>query len=128
MVERVTRCIVGWRVLDERSYDTMQPMLDAAPDAQRYFSDALDTYQTLVYYPGQHRVAPGKSETYAVEAGNAECRHYLARLARRSRCFSRCVTALRLALRLFVFCWNSRQLYRRANPKYTTHLIDFLPT
>lgn len=128
IVERVTRCIVGWRVVYERSYETMQPLLDAAPDAQDYFSDNLDTYHTLVYYPGQHHVAPGKSETYSVEGDNAELRHYLARLARRSRCFSRCIKALRLAIRLFVFCWNSRQLYHRAHPHYKTHLMNYVPT
>jgi IS1 family transposase len=31
---------------------------------------------------------PDKSQTYSVEADNAELRPYLARLARRSRCFS----------------------------------------
>ncbi|MBP9502950.1 MAG: IS1 family transposase [Candidatus Promineofilum sp.] len=36
-----------------------------------------------------------KSETYSVEAGNAELRHYLARLGRKSRCFSRSIKALR---------------------------------
>ena len=78
-------------------------------------------------YPGRHRVAPGQSETYAVEADNAELRHYLARLVRRSRYFSRHLQALRLALRLFVFCWNHRQLYQRSHPAYTAHLIDFVP-
>jgi insertion element IS1 protein InsB len=114
-------------VSPERSYEVMQPLLDDAPQAKSYFSDALEIYHSLVYYPGHHRVAPGKSQTYSVEADNAEFRHYLARLARRSRCFSRCIHALRLAVRLFVFCWNHRQLYRQAHPAYPAHLIDFVP-
>ena len=49
----------------------------------------LPPYETLVYWPGTHAVAPGKSQTHSVEADNAELRHYLARLSRKSRCFSR---------------------------------------
>jgi hypothetical protein len=60
---------------------------------------------------------PNKSETYRVEGDNAELRHYLARLARRSRYFSRCVDALRAAIKLFVFAWNSRQLYKKTVSK-----------
>jgi insertion element IS1 protein InsB len=71
---------------------------------------------------------PDKSETYRVEGDNAELRHYLARLGRKSRCFSRCIHALHRAVRLFVFPWNTRQLYRQAYPAYPAHLITFLPT
>ena len=56
-------------------------------------------------YPGRHAVAPGKSQTYSVEADNAEVRHYLARLGRlgrNSRCFLRSIDALRRAVKLFV--------------------------
>ena len=53
-------------------------------------------------------MAPGKSETYSVEGGNADLRHYLARLGRQSRCFSRCFEALRRAVFVFVHCYNER--------------------
>ncbi|MBN8594841.1 MAG: IS1 family transposase [Anaerolineae bacterium] len=61
---------------------------------------------------------PDKSQTFRVEGDNAELRHYLARLARRSRCFSRCIQALRRAIKLFVFAWNRRQLYLARYPHY----------
>ena len=67
--------------------------------AEQYYSDGFPTYQTLVSYPGHHAVMPGKSQTYSVEADNAELRHYLARLGRRSCCFSRSIDALRRAVR-----------------------------
>lgn len=54
-----------------------------------------------------------KSQPYRVEGDNAELRHDLARLARRSRCFSRCLEALHCASKLFVFAWNRRQLYHQ---------------
>jgi len=43
---------------------------------------------------GTYEVLKGKADTYSVEADNAELRHYLTRLARKSRCFSRCPYAL----------------------------------
>ena len=67
-----------------------------------------------------------KSQTYSVEADSAEWRHYLARLARKSRCFSRCIQALRRALKLFVYAWNQRPIYKRLFPTYPAHVRDFV--
>ncbi len=68
-----------------------------------------------------------KSDTYSVEGGNADLRHYLARLVRKSRCFSRCIGALRRAVKLFVSCYNQRPLWNRRYPQYPKHLIQFVP-
>jgi NAD(P)H-dependent FMN reductase len=83
-------------------------------------------------YSGGHSascgpISKGKADTYSVEVDNAELRHYLARLARQSRCFSRCPYALECALRLFVFCFNSRQLHKQHFPTYVAHVMDFVP-
>ena len=75
--------------------------------------------------PVPTRLIPAKSETYRVEGMNAELRHYLARLARRSRCFSRCLQALRRAIKLFVFAWNRRPLHCQRYPADLTRLMDF---
>jgi hypothetical protein len=101
-------------------------IIEGADPAAQYYSDALATYETLVYYPGRHAVAPGKSQTYSVEADNAEVRHYLARLGRKSRCFSRSIDVLRRAVKLFVHAWNRRQLHKRAFPRYACHVMDFV--
>ena len=101
-------------------------MLDRSPQADQYYSDGYTLYEALIYTPGQHLDLSDKSQTYSVEADNAELRHYLARLARRSRCFSRCIQALCIAIKLFVFAWNRRQMYNRCFPPYTTHLRDFV--
>ncbi len=133
----------------------MQQVVDDAPPAHRYFSDGFPTYAQLMY-PGTHRVALGKSEThrvalgksethrvalgksethrvalgksetYSVKGDNAELRHYLARLARRNRCFSRCIWALQRAVALFVYAWNKRQRFKRAFPKLPAHVCDFV--
>ncbi len=104
----------------------MQAMLDRSPQAQTYFSDQFATYDTLVYFPGKHQALNDKSQTYSVEADNAELRHYLARLARKSRCFSRSLRSLWLAVKLFVFAWKRRQLYKRAHPNYPAYPADFV--
>jgi len=103
----------------------MQSVVDLAPRAKTYFSDAFNTYKELCWW-GTHRVMYDKSETYSVEGDNAELRHYLARLTRKSRCFSKCINALRRAVELFVWCWNKRQFHRQRYPHYPSHLIDFV--
>ena len=104
----------------------MQDALDRVPPAQWYYSDAAPVYEGLMYYPGTHMPMLDKSQTYSVEADNAELRHYLARLGRKSRCFSRSIDALFDALRLFVYCWNRRQLYKSRFPNYPAHLFEFV--
>jgi IS1 family transposase len=125
-VDRATRCIVNCTVAWGVSDELLQALLDDTPEAHWYYSDELSAYQDLAFGFGIHFARPDKAETYSVEGDNAELRHYLARLARRSRCFSRCIDALRLAVRLFVYCWNQRQLYRQQYPDYPAHLIEFL--
>lgn len=101
----------------------MQSVIDSAPHASRYFSDAFNTYRELCWW-GEHISMYDKSQTYGIEGDNAELRRYLARLARRSRCFSKCINALRRAVELFIWCWNLRQTRKRQRPRYPVHLID----
>ena len=101
-------------------------MVDEAVKAKRYHSDAFDAYYRLWYHCGRYKVSQGKSDTYSVEGGNAELCHYLARLARRSRCFSRCALALEWAIQLFIYCFNQRQLMKQRFPDYPTHVYQFI--
>jgi len=126
LVDRRTSCILGWVVDWQRCESDLQQMLDDAPQAAYYFSDLFASYRNLIYTPGRYTPMPDKSETYRVEGDNAELRRYLARLARRSRCFSRCIHALRRAIQLFVFAWNSRQLQHCRYPKYPFHVRDLI--
>ena len=109
----------------DRTTEAMQSVVDQTRPAQQYYSDQWPIYQLLVYYPGSYEVSEGKKDTYSVEAGNAELRHYLARLARRSRCFSRRIQALSNAVKLFVYCYNQRQLYRQQHPAYPAHVFQY---
>ena len=110
----------------DREPSRLQALVDRAPQAVQYYSDQPGAYTDLVYYPGKHQAMPNKSQTYSVEADNAELRHSLARLARRSRCFTRAIQALRDAVKLFVYAWNRRQPFRRAHPSYPAHISDFV--
>jgi len=113
-------------VVWQRTQEVIQEMVDEAPKAKRYYSDAFDAYDRLWYHWGVYEVSRGKTDTYSVEGDNAELRHYLARLVRRSRCFSRCPEALKAALKLFMYCFNRRQLHKHAFPNYPAHVFQFV--
>jgi insertion element IS1 protein InsB len=125
VVDRDTHCVLSWDVVLTRSAEALQACLERAPQAKQYHSDALPVYDTL-YYGAPYEMRTDKQETYSVEAVNADLRHYLKRLARKSRCFSRRLEALYRNIRLFVYCYNQRQLTKRLYPKCSFHLIDFL--
>jgi IS1 family transposase len=135
-VNRRTRCIVAWDVVTERTFDTMQPVVDHVmerlPQVQQFYSDGLDTYRTLVYWRGRHKAqhqgVPDKSQTYTVEGVNADLRCYVPALDRRGRCFPRCCHALRRLLSLFIACYNQCCWFRWRYPNRTAHPTDFLPT
>jgi IS1 family transposase len=88
IVDRVTRCFLGYKVVGECTQQFIQDVVDEAIKAKQYHSDAFDAYDRLWYHYGRYEVSDGKIDTYSVEGVNAELCHYLARLARRSRCFS----------------------------------------
>ena len=125
-VDRATRCLVGWLVLEHRTWEKVQAVVDQAPRATHYFSDGLPLYADVYYHGGHYQAVLDKSQTYAVEGTNAELRHYLARLHRSTRCYSKCLKALGHSIDLFAYYWNMQQLKRRAQPKYPIHLIEFV--
>jgi IS1 family transposase len=117
---------LGCKIVWGRTRHALQTLVDFAPKAGQYFSDAFGRYAWLWYHGGNYEVSDGKRDTYSVEGDNSELRHYLARLARKSRCFSRCPYALICALRLFIYAYNGRQLYKQKYPGYPAHVKDFL--
>ena len=117
--------MLSWDVGVARTTEALQACLERAPQAKQYYSDTFPAYDTL-YYGAPYEMRTDKQETYSVEAVNADLRHYLKRLARKSRCFSRRLPSLAKNIQLFVFCYNHRQLAKRLFPKYSFHLIDFL--
>lgn len=108
--------------MEERSWEQMQAYADELPFADRYCTDDLAVYGEVLWPPNQqggassYVISYGKDETYTIEGINSDLRTYLGRLKRRSRCFSRCIRALRRALRLFVWYYNRRQRIYNAHP------------
>ena len=51
-VDRKTRCILSWAVVEVRTKDALQQVVDQAPKAKWYYSDGLDAYQWLWYHFG----------------------------------------------------------------------------
>jgi IS1 family transposase len=127
-VARESRLIVGAQVLEERSWDHMQAYADELPPSNRYCTDELSVYNELLWPPNpaggnsSYIVSHSKEETYTIGGVNADLRTYLGRLHRRSRCFSRCIQALRRAVRLFVWHYNRRQRAYLVNPKLKGNL------
>lgn len=107
-------------------------MVDNAPDADKYYTDGYVGYLDVVY-PGQHiRNIRDKSDTFTVEGVNADLRHYIPILARRSRCFARSLETLRAVMEVFVDAYNqfgaAKHKYRQIRPsgELPFALVDFL--
>jgi IS1 family transposase len=110
IVDRITHCILSFQVCLAFTCEEGQRLIDAllkANKAKLYYSDECATYQHLIY-PRRiaYRVRKGESQNYMLQGINADLRHYLARLARRSSRFSRSAEALRCDVRLFQFAYN----------------------
>ena len=43
-----------------------------------------------------------KAETYTIEGYNSLLRHYLARMRRKSKCYSKCIKMLEYSIRLLI--------------------------
>jgi hypothetical protein len=44
IVDRATRCILGWKLAWERTKDSLQTLVDEAPQAKFYDSDGFEAY------------------------------------------------------------------------------------
>lgn len=132
MVSRQPRQIVGHAVSRDKSSRTIQRMVDMAPEAEYYCTDGYNGYLDVVY-PGKHIYnIHNKNDTFTVEGVNADLRHYIPTLARRSRCFPRKLENLQAVLAVFVCAYNrfglQKDLYRSRHPGRTVpfSLFDFL--
>ena len=131
MVSRKPRQIVGHVVSRDKMSSTIQQMVDTAPEAKQYCTDGYYGYLDVVF-PGKHIFnVHNKKDTFTVESVNADLRHYIPTLVRRSRCFPRKLDNLQAVLDVFVKAFNSfasqKELYRSLHPGATIpfSLFDF---
>ncbi len=132
MVSRYPRQIVGHLASLNKSAQTIQRMVDGTPEGKKYCTDGYSGYLDVVF-PGKHIYNPhNKRNTFTVEGVNADLRHYIPTLARRSRCFPRKLENLADVLFVFVAAYNRFGIekarfashYPRSSPPFS--LFDFL--
>lgn len=131
MVSRKPRQILRHIVSLDKSSATIQKMVDAAPEAEQYCTDGYFRYLDVVF-PGKHIFnIHNKNDTFTVESVNADLRHYIPTLARRSRCFPRKLENLQAVLTVFVRAYNrfglQKDRFRSRNPgaQIPFSLFDF---
>ena len=118
MVSREPRLLAGVAVSCEKKSSYIQKIVDDGPDADYYCTDGYVGYLDVLY-PGKHirnmrdksdtfniRNMRDKSDTFTVEGVNADLRHYIPLLARRSRCFPRSLETLRAVVEVFADAYN----------------------
>ena len=106
MVSRLPRQIVGFDAAFDKSPERIQAIVDSAPWATVYFSDGWNGYKDIVY-PGKYtQNFHNKNDTFTVEGVNADLRHYIPILRRRSRCFPRKLGTLKAVLEVFTEAYN----------------------
>ena len=132
MVGRNPRQIVSFRVTEEKSSIKIQEVVDSGPEAEKYCTDGYNGYLDVIF-PGKHiRNIHNKKDTFTVEGINADLRHFIPLLRRRSRCFARSIETLTAVIDVFVEAYNrfglAKSKYRWANPnRYPPFgLVDFL--
>lgn len=132
MVNCKPRQIVGHIASRIKLFKTIQQMVDAAPETEYYCTDGYQGYLDVVY-PGKHIYnIHNKNDTFTVESVNADLRHYILMLARRSKCFPRKLENLQAVLAVFVRAYNCFGLqngrYRSRQPGAAVpfSLFDFL--
>jgi len=136
MVSREPRQIVSFDVQADKSSFRLQGLVDNGPEAQNYCTDGDNGYLDVVF-PGKHiRNIRDKSDTHIIESINADLRHYIPGLARKSRCFFRSIETLQAVLEVFIDAYNkfgeAKLQYRRTvihkNPLESKHLHKFTDT
>ena len=123
--------IVSFDVASYKSSERIQNIVDNSPEADFYYTDGYFGY--VDFFPGRHiRNVRDKKDTHNVESINADLRHYIPVLARRSRCFSRKIETLYAVVAVFIDAYNRFGLakYKYRQRKKTRELpfsiVDFL--
>ena len=128
LVTRKSRQIVGFDIANEKNEHRIQNIVNKAPKANFYFSDAYKGYQN-VSYVGKHFYFRDKSHTFTVEGVNSDIRKYIPSLQRRSKCFFRSLDTFKFVINVFVHAYNKFGLFKFMFPKLKSRafLIDFIP-
>ena len=129
---RNPRQILGHTVSHNKSTKTLQKVVDMASYSKIYCRDRCNGYLDTVFL-GKHIFnSHNKNNTFTVEGVNADLRHCVPTLARRSRCFPRKLENLQAVPTVFVTAYNRFDLqkarYRSLHPDASIpfSFFDFL--
>ena len=106
MVTQNPRQILAFNVAHEVSSEAIEEMVFSTEPARKYSTDGAPVYLGVDFFGKHNQNAYDKSDTHNVEGSNADLRHYIAGLRRRSRCFFRNLETLRAVLWVFVNAYN----------------------
>ncbi len=121
MVSREPRQIVGFAVAYDKAPERIQGIVDSAPASHKYCTDGYLGYIDVVY-PGEYvRNVRNKNDTFTAESINADLRHYMKVLSRRSRCFCRTLETLEAVVSVFVDAFNRFGSYKYRHRKLANH-------
>ncbi|GHU82666.1 hypothetical protein FACS1894196_1350 [Clostridia bacterium] len=107
MLSREPRQIVAFAVDNSPNAACVQKMVDGTLQAKKYCTDGGQCYLGVDFIGEHIRNIRDKSETHNIEGSNADLRHYIAGLRRKSRCFFRKIETLQAVLQIFVFAYNN---------------------
>ena len=120
MLSREPRQIIGFNVDNHVSAEAIQEMVDNTPQAVVYHTDGGSSYLGVDFMGRHNRNIKDKSDTHNIEGSNADLRHYIAALQRRSRCFFRKAETLEAVLSVFIYAFNrfgaAKRQYRKTHP------------
>ena len=106
MISRTPRQIVGFNVDNSVNSISLQKVVGSAISAQEYYTDGCLVYRDVVFGCKLRQNFRNKKDTHTIESTNADLRHHIPGLARRTRCFYRSGETLRAVISLFVDAYN----------------------
>jgi hypothetical protein len=136
MMSRIPRQIAGFDVDNSVKSNVLQTIVDSVPAAEKYCTDGCPTYMDVVFGGKHIRNVKDKKDTHNIESTNADLRHYIPGLARRSRCFFRSKETLKAVLSVFINAYNKygeaklkyRKPVKHKSPNPSKHLHEFRDT
>ena len=106
MLSREPRQIVAFSVDNSVNAECIQGMVDDTVQAEKYYTDGGQSYLGVDFIGRHKRNIHDKRDTHNIEGSNADVRHYIAGLRRRSRCFFRKIETLIAVLHIFIYAHN----------------------
>lgn len=106
MISRRPRQIVAFAVDNGVKAGRIQEMADSVGYAKEYCTDGCSVYRDVIFGGKHKQNTKDKSDTHNIESSNADLRHYIAGLRRRSRCFFRSIETLEAVLSVFIDAYN----------------------